>query len=978
MKSFAKNITLRSALLKSGPFVALVLSQAAHGQTVLTAAAAPTPAPPVKAFSGDINPFSGDINPFTGDLNPFAGDINPFTGDINPFAGDINPFGGDINPFVGDINPFWGTIDPAKRIVSTSAPQWLSIGSYWSDATTQWKGISDQAAKLGSGSLQSGTAATQLSASLTAFLANADSTWSNAVKARTGKTFQAGFVTPLLAKYGMKTLDASALAALGNNQRNRFFLDWYDGLMAYSGADRVDWWMSAVKWSPAITQQQGSGKDTVIGLLDADASTNYDIANNIAWSGGNTSTVNGHGAGVASLMVAAHNGRGVMGMAPRARVVAYNPFDATNSASWADVETGVAELRTRGASIINASLGVPGWTLPQEWQAIMAKVQKAEAIPAINPANGLVALSATIDSTPVYVIAAGNTGTTQTKHIAWDFTVDPAFLVVGSVGPDREISSFSNRPGNACLLEAGRCTGDRLMNHFIVAPGEFILVSDGTTNGTIRASGTSFAAPLVSGAIALLHDRWPWLAKYPNETVKIIVDTAQDLGAKGVDPVYGVGMLDVAASQSPISFAGVKFKQVKNGKATDVAAPQLLASGIQSSWDADGVYFTLYETVGDTYRDFVVPVSSRLTGLVKTLAGKQHFQRFISSKFADWVSGKNGFTDVDTFGMTSADGTKVSFTSSGPTQSASGRSLMEHSGITVQLPGNRFAVTAGHGFGALVNGAQPGFARSLDYDTAQGGANPLLGFASGGAFAQAQTRLGNGTVSMGFTENQLDLRDSDLLDQREKMQIFSLSPYSANAVNLHLTQSVGKRLTLAFDYARVREANAVLGVQSSVGSDFLGGSTTDAYSIGALFDMGGGIALAATATQGRTRTDRDQALVSEGAIASSAYSMSLQKHAFAVRGDLLALTVSQPLRVHSSTLSLTELQVTDRSTGELGSATQSFGIGGERAQISGELQYGAPFADGIGRIGLYGKGDLQAAEGRTKEFVAGGQVSVRF
>ena len=116
-----------------------------------------------------------------------------------------------------------------------------------------------------------------------------------------------------------------------------------------------------------------------------------------------------------------------------------------------------------------------------------------------------------------------------------------------------------------------------------------------------------------------------------------------------------------------------------------------------------------------------------------------------------------------------------------------------------------------------MNGAQPGFARSVDYDVSKGGANPLLGFASGGAFAQAEARFGSGTVSMGFTENRIDLRESDLLDQREKFQLASVSPYSANAFNLHVTQPVGKRLTLAFDYARVREANAILAGKTADG-----------------------------------------------------------------------------------------------------------------------------------------------------------------
>ena len=86
--------------------------------------------------------------------------------------------------------------------------------------------------------------------------------------------------------------------------------------------------MRTVNWTSAITQQQGSGVDTIIGLLDATATGDPDIADNVAWSGGYASLVNGHGVGVASLMVAAHDRQGVMGVAPHATVIAYNPFDS--------------------------------------------------------------------------------------------------------------------------------------------------------------------------------------------------------------------------------------------------------------------------------------------------------------------------------------------------------------------------------------------------------------------------------------------------------------------------------------------------------------------------------------------------------------------------------------------------------------------------------------------------------------------------
>ena len=73
------------------------------------------------------------------------------------------------------------------------------------------------------------------------------------------------------------------------------------------------------------------------------------------------------------------------------------------------------------------------------------------------------------------------------------------------------------------------------MNRFIVAPGELILVSDGK-GGVTRMSGTSFSAPLVAGAIALIHDRWPWLKKYPRDVAKILLESATDLGERRCRP----------------------------------------------------------------------------------------------------------------------------------------------------------------------------------------------------------------------------------------------------------------------------------------------------------------------------------------------------------------------------------------------------------------------------------------------------------
>src|SRR6185437_7289167 len=62
-------------------------------------------------------------------------------------------------------------------------------------------------------------------------------------------------------------------------------------------------------------------------------------------------------------------------------------------------------------------------------------------------------------------------------------------------------------------------------------------------------SGTSFSAPTISGAVALLAQAFPNLTG--QQIVQILFNSADDLGAPGVDPIYGHGALDLARAFAP-------------------------------------------------------------------------------------------------------------------------------------------------------------------------------------------------------------------------------------------------------------------------------------------------------------------------------------------------------------------------------------------------------------------------------------------
>lgn len=78
-----------------------------------------------------------------------------------------------------------------------------------------------------------------------------------------------------------------------------------------------------------------------------------------------------------------------------------------------------------------------------------------------------------------------------------------------------------------------------------------VVGKDGTL---ITTTGNSFAAPAIAEAAALLRQYWPQLGG--KAIARILLDTTTDLGEKGVDQIYGAGLLDIEQAmkaQAPAS-----------------------------------------------------------------------------------------------------------------------------------------------------------------------------------------------------------------------------------------------------------------------------------------------------------------------------------------------------------------------------------------------------------------------------------------
>ena len=120
--------------------------------------------------------------------------------------------------------------------------------------------------------------------------------------------------------------------------------------------------------------------------------------------------------------------------------------------------------------------------------------------------------------------------------------IAPHWLSVASLqdptnSGDYSISTFSSR----CGYTASFCVsapGTRVYSSVIAGTGV-----DDLTTGYANKSGTSMAAPHVAGSVAVLMERFPYLNGA--QVADVLKTTATDMGAPGIDALYGWGMINL-------------------------------------------------------------------------------------------------------------------------------------------------------------------------------------------------------------------------------------------------------------------------------------------------------------------------------------------------------------------------------------------------------------------------------------------------
>ncbi|MFM5908793.1 MAG: S8 family peptidase [Novosphingobium sp.] len=248
-----------------------------------------------------------------------------------------------------------------------------------------------------------------------------------------------------------------------------------------------------------------------------------------------------HGTQVALTAAAARNGTGIVGIAYGATIQALRADSPGSCAtpktgdsggcSFFDsaITAGIDRAINAGAKVINISLG--GSPPNQSLRAAIARAASAGIVVVVSAGNDGVSSTTNPDSFAVGLRQAGNGNV----------------IIAGSVDENRQISSFSNHAGTEAQWYL-MGMGERVC--CVYENGQIKVTTDASGQQFVSVvSGTSFAAPQVAGAVALLRQYFPNLTA--TQTVDLLLRTASDAGAAGTDDLFGRGIMNIGAAFAP-------------------------------------------------------------------------------------------------------------------------------------------------------------------------------------------------------------------------------------------------------------------------------------------------------------------------------------------------------------------------------------------------------------------------------------------
>ena len=320
-----------------------------------------------------------------------------------------------------------------------------------------------------------------------------------------------------------------------------------------------------------------TGKGSLILIIDSGInSTHKEFTDSIAYqrnfinSRHGMSDMVGHGTGLAGIAAANWDGIGMAGVAPDAQLAiakvtdnrAYNFSQARNALVWGNqIGAVVANISANynydATYLRNMYLLGDGKTWANRDPRYQGRFFMNE-----DPRTWANALGTNM----ILVNSAGNGGRAYADQPGTLATATDAngnlilggrVIIAGAWDVDRDaVATYSNRAGSICRsVVNGQCRDlYRVSDFYILAPGNAFTTAR-TGDAYAIQTGTSQAAAVVSGSVAIINQMWPLMK--PENIVKLLMMTANK-DIKGYDKeVHGQGLLDLEKATRPIGTLGI-------------------------------------------------------------------------------------------------------------------------------------------------------------------------------------------------------------------------------------------------------------------------------------------------------------------------------------------------------------------------------------------------------------------------------------
>ena len=126
----------------------------------------------------------------------------------------------------------------------------------------------------------------------------------------------------------------------------------------------------------------------------------------------------------------------------------------------------------------------------------------------------------------------------------YDWSSPPSYNAVPVLIPELKnwITVTGLSPDGETLSEWAKC-GERAKLFCMAAPDRVTLTNPERPEGNRVIYGTSNSTALVSGAGALVLEKYPWMTA--QQLAETLLTTAKDLGEAGPDKIFGMGALDI-------------------------------------------------------------------------------------------------------------------------------------------------------------------------------------------------------------------------------------------------------------------------------------------------------------------------------------------------------------------------------------------------------------------------------------------------